>query len=95
MLKLAGLYGAQGRYDQYDPLLFELLETCRRVHGEGSTLTKFARIGLEVRVRQLSELAKEQEASGDREGAAVTLSRLEQIRQALNGDTDAPTKRLD
>ena len=87
-LKLAALYYAQDRYDEHDTLLIELLQICRRTYDEDSVLTRSAKYGLEVRMKRLSKQATEGNASIERESAAARQSRLETIRQALNGDAD-------
>jgi eukaryotic-like serine/threonine-protein kinase len=92
-LKLCILYRRQGRYDEHDPLLIELLGVIHRGQGEQSVLAGFAKHGLSVRVRQLLELIKTLEASGDREAAATARIRLKEIRDALKGPSGEPGER--
>jgi tetratricopeptide (TPR) repeat protein len=89
-LKLGILYRKQGRYEEYDKLLIDVFGRCRSKYGEDGILTGYAKYGLNMRIKQLSELIKEQNSSGDKEGAGASSIRLEQIRQALECDFEKP-----
>ena len=82
-MHLGILYRMQSRYEEHDAMFLDLLRTCRRSHGEDSMLADLAKRTLNWRVAKLSELGEEQTAGGDHKGAAATMVRLEEIRQAL------------
>ncbi len=90
-LKLGILYRAQGRFDEHDALLTELMDLSLGKYGPDSFLTGYVRYGLKVRKGQLEELIEQRYASGDNEGTAAAIARLEQINKALEGHPIKPT----
>jgi tetratricopeptide (TPR) repeat protein len=94
-LRLAKLYREQERYVEHEALLIQLVEASRRTHGEDHPHTGYIKYWLRMRIEQLTALCKEQEASGDSQGAAVTLVRLEPLRQAYTGNSETQKDKID
>ena len=91
-LRLGILYRKQRRYDEAGELFLKLLEVSRRVHGEDYHLTNALKYWLELWTEGLARYAGKQETSGDRDGAATTLARLEEVRRALKGNPENSTE---
>jgi tetratricopeptide (TPR) repeat protein len=94
-LRLAILYRVQERYAEHEALLIQLVEASRRTHGESHPQTGYIKYWLRIRIEQLVSLGREQEESGDSQGAAATLSRLEPLRRAFAGDSETQKSKVD
>jgi tetratricopeptide (TPR) repeat protein len=94
-LRLAGLYRAQERWVEHETLLIRLMEASRRTHGEHHPQTGYIKYWLRTRMEQLTSLGKEQEASGDSQRAAATRGRLEELRRAFTGNSEAQKDKTD
>jgi hypothetical protein len=94
-LRLAGLYRVQERWAEHEALLIKLAEASRRTHGEEHPQTGYIKYWLRMRIEQLVSLGKEQEASGDSQGAAATSSRLEKLHRAYTRDSETKKNKVD
>ena len=94
-LRLAMLYRAQERWAEYETLLIRLAEASRRTHGEHHPQTGYIKYWLSTRIEQLTARSKEQEASGDSQGAAATRGRLEELHRAFTGNSQAQKDKTD
>jgi len=94
-LRLAKLYRAQERYPEHETLLIKLMEASRRAHGESHPQTGYIKYWLQMRIEELTAVYKEQEKSGDSQGAAATLGRLEELRRAFTGTSEVQENKVD
>ena len=94
-LRLALLYRVQERWAEHEALLIRLMEASRRTHGEHHPQTGYIKYWLRMRIEQLTSLGQEQEASGDSQDAAATRSRLEELRRAFTGNSEAQKEKMD
>ncbi|MCX5643318.1 MAG: serine/threonine-protein kinase [Phycisphaerae bacterium] len=94
-LRLAILYRVQERWAEHEALLIQLAEASRRTHGEEHPQTGYIKYWLQMRIEQLTSVYREQEKSGDSQGAATTFGRLEELRRAYTGDSETQKSKVE
>lgn len=94
-LRMVALYAAQKRFQEYEALLVRLVEASRRTHGEEHPQTGYIKYALWMRIKELTSRCEQQEASGDTQGASVTLAQLRPLRRAYEGNSQLQNDRID